>query len=643
MPKVRVLPDEVANNIAAGEIIERPASVVKECVENAIDADATEIIVKIQNGGRDLIQIIDNGHGMSEEDVFLAFERHATSKIRTVDDITHISTMGFRGEALPSIASVSHFNIITRAEGDELATELNFSGGKLDYMQKTAAKTGTTVSVKNIFFNVPARRKFLKTEPVEYKHILSYLHYQSVLFPQIGFALVNNNKEKFHYPATRDIYDRMLDVFGTAFTQQNFTFFSTGNHHLKFYGYIQDIEVSEQNLLLDARYLFVNRRFIYDKVIYAAIKGAYEPFLKKYRFFDSGKLPNYILFIEIAPEDIDVNVHPAKTEIRFRNINPVYQFVKDTLYETLHAREMKRYNTTREKLSSLPLISPLTPSEAIIAKEIFQQPKDDNAKQSRNPALPDVEYAQLIPTDVSRDVPEVSAVLSQTPAVAQATTPSPTIEKPERVTPAQSHEAHIILKALLQETVPLWQLHNTYIFVQVDDGFVAIDQHAAHERILYEKLLANIESKKPNKQQLVFPIVIDLPKVFSDEIMKLISQNQDTLENMGFSIKSFSGSTIVIDELPAEISYWDGGDMMIQILHQLHDELNHTCDFRIASAASVACKAAIKAGKKLSKKEMTELITDLFKCDYPLQCPHGRPLIIRVSLTEIEKMFKRIT
>jgi DNA mismatch repair protein MutL len=371
--KIKILSEEVANRIAAGEVIERPASVVKECVENAIDANATEIIVKIVNGGRDLIQVIDNGHGMTEEDTFLAFERHATSKISNVDDIVHINTMGFRGEALPSIASVSLFQIITKTESDSIATEINFSGGRLDSMQKTAAKNGTTITVKNLFYNVPARRKFLKTEPIEYKHILNYIHYQSVLFPNISFVFYNNHKEKFNYPATGSIHSRMLDIFGTSFNNQQFIYFSQEALIIRISGYLQDIDKYDQNSLLDAHYIFVNRRFISDKTVYSAIKAGYEPFLKKYRFFESGKLPNYILFIDINPEEIDVNVHPAKTEIRFRNNGAVYQFVKDAIYQSLHKHELKRYEETKIKISSVPLTAPLTPKQEWIAKEIWSR------------------------------------------------------------------------------------------------------------------------------------------------------------------------------------------------------------------------------------------------------------------------------
>ena len=679
MGKIRILSEDVANRIAAGEVIERPASVVKECVENSIDAGATEIVIKIVNGGRDLIQIVDNGHGMTEEDAFLAFERHATSKISSADDIIHISTMGFRGEALPSIASISQFHLITKTADSEVATEIHYSGGKLDTVQKTAAKTGTTITIKNIFYNVPARRKFLKSEQVEYKHILNYIHYQSVLFPHISFVLFNNHKEKLNYPATSSIENRMLDVFGTSFVKQKFSYFAKEATVIKIHGYLQDIEHLDQANVLEAHYIYVNNRFINDKSVYSAIKAAYEPFLKKYRFFDKGKLPNYILFIDINPEEIDVNVHPAKTEIRFRNNSAVFQFVKDAVYECLHERDTKRYEEAKQKITSLPLASPLTPTEQIITKNFFTIPdtKHDVARYTYTDNLfPDISPKQNKPmetpifkqndsseqipqkiniNDLEKNIVTPNQAINAAPFVPlnegedSSTIPSDTltrgwdsVKNTTELNTKFNHDQYLVLKTLKEDFIQLWQLHNTYIFIQVDDGFVAIDQHAAHERILYEKMLRNIDEKKPNKQKLVFPLVIDLPNYLSENIKNLIEENEETFNSLGFTIKSFSGNSVVIDEIPSEIEYWDGGDIFVEILKQLEDELKETKDFRIASAASLACKASIKAGKKLTKKEMHELVTELFTCEFPFQCPHGRPLIIKVKLADIEKMFKRI-
>jgi len=652
MSVIKVLSEEVANRIAAGEVIERPASVVKECVENSIDAGATEIVIKIVNGGRDLIQIVDNGCGMSEDDAFLAFERHGTSKIRTTDDIIHISTLGFRGEALPSIASISRLQIITKTADDDMATELAFSGGKLEYMKKVAANTGTTINIKSIFYNVPARRKFLKTEPVETKHITQYLHHQAVLYPHISFICHQNQREKFSFPATKNTETRLLDIFGTTFSKQNFIPVSNQTEIISLSGYLQDIEPTAHCSLIDAHYLFVNHRFVFDKTIYAAIRAAYDPFIKKYHSFDKGKLPSYILFIDIAPEEIDINVHPAKTEIRFRNINAAYQFVYDTLYQTLLKTEGRRYEDTKTKIASL---LPLTPAEQTIARELLATRQTFHRADGIN-ATPigadginatTTGSADGINATTTGSAVGINATTTGSAVGINATTTGSAVGINAVYTGGVDINQTTMavwqqMKIASEELLSLWQLHNTYIFLQTDDGFVLVDQHAAHERIIYEKLLKNIAEKKPNKQKLIFPIVVDLPNIFADDFQELIEQNYEILDNMGFGLKSFSGNSVVIDEIPCEIEYWDGGDIFIDIVRQLKDELTQTKDFRIASAASVACKTAIKAGKKLSKKEMIELVNELFTCEFPFHCPHGRPLIFKMSLTDIEKLFKRI-
>ena len=592
MSRIKVLSDDVANRIAAGEVIERPASVVKECVENAIDAESTEIIIKIESGGRDLIQVIDNGCGMTEEEAFLAFERHATSKINTAEDITHINTMGFRGEALPSIASVSLFQLITKTSKDSTATEINFKGGKIDNVQQTAANTGTKVTIRNLFFNVPARRKFLKSEQVEYKHILNYIHHQAVLFNNISFSLYHNGKEKLNYPATQSIENRMLDIFGTSFSKQNFEYFEKQIPLMKISGYLQNYKEENHNYA-QLNYIYVNRRYINDKTVFSAIKNAYEPFIKKYSSFQAGKLPNYFIFIQIDPEEIDVNVHPAKTEIRFKYSNAVYTYVRDSVYAKLVE---------------------VCENETKVLKQTFTSTFTNPIK---------VEHKQI----KNEDIP-INTVKQ--------------IEYERKINNTQNYPSAQILSTVTEEYLPLWQLHNSYIFIQVDDGYAIIDQHAAHERILFEKLLLNIKNRKPNSQKLVFPLVIDLPNYITENIRVLVEENKDILYNIGFNVKNFSGNTIVIDEIPSELGFWDGGDVFIEILKQLQEEINEIKDFRIASAMSVACKAAIKAGKKLTKREMQELITDLFKCDFPFQCPHGRPLIINNSIKDLEKMFKRI-
>ena len=314
MGKIKILSEEVANRIAAGEVIERPASVVRELVENSIDAGSTEILITIEDGGKKLIQVIDNGCGMSEDDALQSFERHATSKIRTITDIFHISSLGFRGEALPSIASVSQLTLITKEEGKDIALKVEFNSGRLVDFSKTSSNNGTSIAVRKLFSNVPARKKFLKTTQVEFKHILNYIHYQSILFPNIHFRFISDGKEKLNYPSVQNKKMRMQAVFGSEFLKRNLIKIDTGNDQLKLEGYISCLE-DESAGFADYKYLFVNNRFIKDKIILHSIRSAYDPFVKKLRIFQKGKLPPFILFLYAEPSQVDFNVHPAKLEI----------------------------------------------------------------------------------------------------------------------------------------------------------------------------------------------------------------------------------------------------------------------------------------------------------------------------------------
>ena len=351
MGKIKVLSEEVANRIAAGEVVERPVSVVKELVENSIDAKPTKITIQIEDGGKRLIQVADNGIGMSEDDAMQCFERHATSKIRTVTDIFNISSLGFRGEALPSIASVSKLIMITRDAENEMASRVEFDGGRLKDYSKTSANIGTTITVRKLFSNVPARKKFLKTTPVEYKHILNYLHYQSILYPEIHFRFLVDGKEKLNYPAVKDADKRFQAVFGSDFLKKDLIAVDTTLAGMHLTGYISGLEDDFAGFA-DYRYLFVNGRFIKDRIIFHSIKSAYEPFIKKLRIFQQGKTPPYILFLNLEPSQVDFNVHPAKMELRFGDPGKVHAFVKNTLSSYLLQYEDKRFQQIKSKLSN---------------------------------------------------------------------------------------------------------------------------------------------------------------------------------------------------------------------------------------------------------------------------------------------------
>ncbi|MDO9578810.1 MAG: DNA mismatch repair endonuclease MutL [Candidatus Cloacimonadales bacterium] len=610
MGKIKVLSEEVANRIAAGEVIERPVSVVKELVENSIDAQATKITIQIEDGGKRLIQITDDGIGMSEEDAMQSFERHATSKIRTVTDIFNISSLGFRGEALPSIASVSKLTLITRDNESEMASRVEFDGGRLTDFSKTSGNVGTTITVRKLFSNVPARKKFLKSTQVEYKHILDYVHYQSILYPTVHFRLLADGKEKLNYPAVEDKQQRFNAVFGHDFLQRDLITLNVKAENMELSGYIAGLEDESQGFA-DYRYIFVNGRFIRDKIILHSIKSAYEPFIKKLRIFQQGKTPPFILFLQVDPSEVDFNVHPAKLELRFGDPGNIHAFVKNAISKHLLDYEENRFKAIKTKLSDTLQAGRTTPIESKIFSKRTDKKRFSEVKK---------ELKQIYQPDMFRASSNADKALE------------------ENLLPKKQD---MFLRPE-EEVINPWQLHQSYIFVQVEEGLMIIDQHAAHERIIYEKILHRIHGAPAQTQKLLFPIVIDLPPHLSTTIPELISENLETFQKIGFSIKTFSGNSIVIDEIPIELEDWDGGDIFVEIIKQLEDELSETEDFREGIAKSVACKAAIKAGRKMGRKEMLALINDLFACEVPYYCPHGRPLIIKMPLSEFEKKFKRI-
>ncbi len=628
MNTIRVLADDVSNKIAAGEVIERPASVVKELVENAIDAGATAITVAVENGGKDSIQVSDNGCGLSPDDAMLAFERHATSKIRTVDDIIHIGTLGFRGEALPSIASVSKLTLVTRRAEDQVATQVDFDFGRLTRVGQTSSNVGTNITVRWLFKELPARRKFLRTSPVELRHILKYVYYQAVLYPQISFRLIVDGKPKLSMIATDSREARMGEVFGSSFFSDDLIPIAAEQDGYTLFGYIFGLE-DRSDKLIDIQYTFINGRFISDKTLKHSVKAAYEPFILKTRVWAKGTTPPYILFLGVPPEQIDVNVHPAKLEVRFREQRQVHSFVMLALTEALKRYEHDKFASAQAKFSQPPRVHTATSVEQTIFRNSVEVPRYSEYKK---------EFGSLWQDDVFKP---------QTPAQTEVQVPlvDPDKDDPQAEIdpnlPNDSFSFRLLLKNE-EDYINPWQLHNTYIFIQIEDGLVVIDQHAAHERIIYEKLLQRTKGAPPVRQKLIIPLVIDIPPIIATEIRELIEQNLEILEKTGFVLKKFSGDSLVIEEIPAELDDWQGGKIFIEILKQLETELELNTDFRDSLAKSIACKAAIKAGKRLTRKEMLNLINQLFACQMPYFCPHGRPLIIKLPLVEFEKRFKRL-
>ncbi|MDD4223616.1 MAG: DNA mismatch repair endonuclease MutL [Candidatus Cloacimonetes bacterium] len=632
MNKIHILADDVRNKIAAGEVIERPASVVKELVENAIDAGATLITVAVENGGKDLIQVSDNGCGMSADDALLAFERHATSKIRTVGDIINIGTLGFRGEALSSIASVSNLTLITRDADSEVATQVDFDFGRLRNVGQTSSNLGTNITVRGLFKAVPARRKFLKSAQAELRHILKYIHYQAVLHPGIGFKLFVDGNQKLSFVVSENREQRMGEVFGSGFFNDDIIPIKAETEGYRLEGYIFGLE-DRSDKLVDMRYSFINGRYITDKTVRHAIKAAYEPFVLKTRVWQKGSTPPYVLFLEIPAEQIDVNVHPAKQEVRFREQQKVHSLVFLTLTEALKAYEHQKFASAREKFEHARQVGEATFAERTIYGNKVDVPRFSEYKKEFGNLYQD----ELFPR------PEVEAERPRKIEVPLVDADKQDTEEQLEIAdnlPNESFQYRLLLRNE-EDYINPWQLHNTYIFIQVEDGLVIIDQHAAHERIIYEKLVQRVQGAPPVRQKLIIPLVIDIPPIIASEIRELVEQNLELLEKTGFLLKKFSGDSLVIEEIPAELDDWQGGKIFIEILKQLEEEMELNSDFRESLAKSIACKAAIKAGKKLTRKEMLNLINQLFACQMPYFCPHGRPLILKMTLADFEKKFKR--
>ncbi len=629
MKKIHILAEDVRNQIAAGEVIERPASVVKELVENAIDADADNITVLVERGGKDLIQVIDNGSGMSEDDALLALERHATSKIRTVSDIVQISSLGFRGEALPSIASVSRFTLITRTIDSDVATRIDFADGRLLEIGKSSSNPGTTITVKGLFKNLPARRKFLRSDTAELRHILKYFHYQAILYPGISFKLIVDGRERLTYIACANSENRMAEVFGSTFFSSETIAINTAADGYKLSGYIFGLEEHGERFT-ETQYSFVNGRFINDKTIKHSINTAYKPFIQKTRMWQKGSTPPYILFLEVPPELIDVNVHPAKLEVRFRDQQRVHALFLNVLTKALTGYENSKFESAKLKFHSASQYEKPTQLEQELYKRIVDIPRFSEYKK---------EYKELYQHDFIEQEPGQKHSF-EIPFVNQDKQEQ---EKQLEIVPDLPNDriSYPVLLKNEEDYINPWQLHNTYIFIQVEDGLVVIDQHAAHERIIYEKLIQRAHGAPPVRQALLVPLVIDIPPYIAVMIKDLVEQNLELLAKVGFTIKKFSGDSLVIEEIPAELDDWQGGQIFLEILKQLELELEINSDFKDSLAKSISCKAAIKAGKKLSRKEMLNLINDLFACHTPYFCPHGRPVIIKMTLGDFDKKFKR--
>ncbi len=687
MGKIHVLPERVANQIAAGEVVERPASVVKELLENALDAGSTRIRIQVEAGGKKLIQITDNGCGMVRDDAMLAFERHATSKIKNTEDLLSISTLGFRGEALPSIASVARLHLETRAEEEAAGTILEINGGKILRIEEAGLPLGTSITIRDLFFNTPARKKFLRSESTELSHIASLVTHYALAHPEKHFELHSATNALLVAPPVADHRERVYQVFGRETLDQLIPLAAVqqlerlglpqpppwrsgvesireggtdgdGSRagapaphefgEVRLHGFVSKPEI--QKLNRNSIYIFVNGRLIRDRLIQHAITEAYRNILPPTVF------PVVLLFIEMPTAEVDVNVHPSKTEVRFRQQTVIHDFVRESIRAALmKARPVPQFLTEigAQPSASPGLSSPLRSNPHFAAdsqpgdgtqrapfRDLYQ-PATEGGFALQAPAVPAIatsfafEGAIAVEANaaVSLERPPEAAIAQQTsaqqpipdhgcaPPIAQELQPAPTLES-------------------LRTLRPLGQIRNSFILAVNEDGLWIIDQHVAHERVLFERILRQRAAQRVESQRLLMPLVIEL----TPAQQAIFSDIAEELARNGFEAEPFGARSVAVKIAPAGVDAGQIEHMLNEIFEQLtrEDQAINLEAVRTRIAASIACHAAIKVNMPLEQNKMEWLLGELAKTEHPMSCPHGRPVVLRYSMQDIQKAFKRI-
>jgi DNA mismatch repair protein MutL len=622
MGRIRILPDAIANKIAAGEVVERPASVVKELLENSLDAGADDLRVDVEHGGRRLIRIVDNGGGMLRDDALLAFERHATSKLREVNDLFAISTLGFRGEALPSIASVSRLDLETRSAEETSGTHIEIAGGKMIRCDEYARPPGTTITVRDLFYNVPARRKFLRTEQTELAHIASLVTHYSLAHPGKAFELNHNGGRLLLVTPAANARDRVFQVFGSEVLADLVALPTTAQDGFTLSGFVSQPQV--QKLNRNSIYLFVNGRLIRDKVLMHALHAAY------FNLMPPACYPFALLFLECAPEEVDVNVHPSKTEVRFQRGSVVHDFVRDAIRQLL---------MDSRPVSQIPLPPSPAPQPAV------ELPMSEFSLAIQNLAPSQPVQPRLAEMDAPRPViPGVEEREEIAPTVSVSPLPSPPaaarlpIPDTHGAVPQGAWQEEAATLDALRDLRPVGQLHNSFIVAAGRDGLWIVDQHVAHERILFEQVLR--KHGRAERQQLLMPIILPLTVGQEIEFARIAGE----LAAVGFEAEPFGQRTLAVKAVPAGLQADEAVRVISEILEIAENELRRATveDLRRGVAASVACRAAIKINTPLDMKKMEWLLAELAKTEFPTSCPHGRPIALRYSMRDILRSFHRI-
>jgi DNA mismatch repair protein MutL len=590
MAKINRLPSDLANQIAAGEVVERPASVVKELVENAIDAGARRLAIHVELGGKKQVRVEDDGEGMDPDDARLAIERHATSKLSRAEDLAAILTLGFRGEALPSIASVSHFVLRTRARGRQSGTEIRVNGGALASIAEIGVPEGTVVEVGDLFYNLPARRKFLKSDSAESAQVSRIVTQLALAYPEVGFTLTSAGRKVLQCPPAVSQRDRLYQVYGE---RSDLVELHKDAGGLKLTGFIAAL--AEQGPTRGPQNLFINRRIVKDKTIAHAIIDSYSQASIKERS------PEVHLFIEMPPDALDVNVHPTKAEVRFRDQSLVHEVVRRAMMDTLGRSGTPQLQLRPEHAARMPF-APALPG-------VLAGGQYPNRWQPAEPATEDVGHRFSGAAPGATDVGPRFSGAGATP---------------------------IDIKPM----IPLGQFRDTFIIAVDDEGVAIIDQHVAHERVLFERVMEKLTVGRLESQRLLVPVLLDVAPAAHQALIARAAE----LDRLGFEIESFGGATIKVTAAPALLKTEDSSKALLALAEDLEglDRGAQVQDALQRIAATTACHAAVKANDRLTYEKMAHILDELRATSYSTICPHGRPVMLRLTRREIEKNFDRI-
>lgn len=629
MSRIRILPDILSNQIAAGEVVQRPVSVVKELVENAMDAGADRIIVEIENGGKTLIRVSDNGCGLSRDEAVLALERYATSKIYTQEDLFSISTFGFRGEALPSIASVSKFSLVSRTKDNAIGTRVDMNGGKLSGVTDTGAPVGTMVEVRQLFFNTPARRKFLKNENTEAGHIADALAGLTMGNPGVGFRLVVNHRPVKSYPPGQTLFQRAQVVLGKEAADHLYDMQWPGTDDggdsglpgLAIRGVCANPGVTRSTA--NRIFLFVNRRLVYDRGLISAMFQGYRGRIMK------GRYPVGAVCVELPCDQVDVNVHPAKREIKFITPGPVYRALSLAVAAALSRGQADKLSYSRVFMAGKK-DTPTPVQAALKSASLSEKRLTPDLFESVSAPQPPPVYEAFKPFHESLKAAE---------PLEKSWGPVPETKRLSHAFPAD-HETQTSGQGITMPLRVIGQVLNIYIVVEKENHLILVDQHAAHERIVFEQLLNRYRRMDVQSQSLAVPEVLEL----SHKEAVVLESIMADLAGLGIRVEPFGGTSFIIKSVPVLVEEKHVGPMVVEMVENIShaNGLGLKDDWLEHALATMACHRSVRGGQSMSPKEMTALVAQLFTCENPMHCPHGRPVFVSFDARSLEKLFKRL-